>query len=192
MLYVHDPTLAVEDLRAHVAHRLREAPALAERLSRPTVTGQEPVWELDRALGLDYHVGSETLPTGSGKDGLPAALDRIAARPLDPDRPLWRLRLLHGHSPERVAIVYRLSHIHQDGAVMYQAPHRLSASPRILAQAASAAVWPRCGGPSPWPRTDRHGRTATGGRAHPSGTVSTDGSAAGEPNATVPSERSRS
>jgi diacylglycerol O-acyltransferase len=127
VLYVDDPTLTVAELRAHVAERLREAPALTERLSRPTTSTSrdETVWELDHDLDLDYHVGAEELPAGSGEDGLRAALDRIAARPLDLDRPLWRLWLLHGHTPDRVAILYRLNHIHQDGGALHQALHLL-------------------------------------------------------------------
>jgi diacylglycerol O-acyltransferase len=129
VLYVDDSTLTVATLRTHVAERLRDAPALTERLSRPSAPG-DTVWELDHELDLDYHVGAAELPAGSGEDGLRAALDRIAARPLDLDRPLWRLWLLRGHTPDSVAIVYRFSHIHQDGGALHQALHLLFGADR--------------------------------------------------------------
>lgn len=142
MLTVDDPTLTVVELRAHVAERLREAPALTEHLSRPTpfAPRDDTVWELDLDLDLDYHVGAEELPPGSGEDGLRAALDRIATRPLDQDRPLWRLCLLHGHSRDSVAIVYRVSHIHQDGGALQQALHLLFGPDREPALANLPAI----------------------------------------------------
>ncbi|ONH26400.1 wax ester/triacylglycerol synthase domain-containing protein [Pseudofrankia asymbiotica] len=126
-LYVEDPTLTVAQLRAHVAERLRERPALIERLSRPSSSASrdDTVWELDHELDLDYHVRAEELPAGSGEDGLRTGLDQLAARPLDLDRPLWRLWLLHGHTPDRVAVVFWASHIHQDGKALHLALHLL-------------------------------------------------------------------
>ncbi|CAO5236061.1 wax ester/triacylglycerol synthase domain-containing protein [Frankia sp. AgKG'84/4] len=125
VLHVDDPTLTVEELRGQVAQRLRGAPALTERLAPPAASASEIVWEFDHELDLDYHVDAEELAAGSGDAGLRAALDRIAARPLDVDRPLWRLWLLHGHTPGAVDVVYRFSHVHQDGGALHQALHLL-------------------------------------------------------------------
>ncbi|MCK9877392.1 WS/DGAT domain-containing protein [Frankia sp. Ag45/Mut15] len=128
VLCVEDPGLTERDLRAHVAARLAEAPALTERLVRPIASAPAPgdvVWQHDDALDLDYHVGVVDLPAYSAAGGLRAALDDLATRPLDLERPLWRLWLLRGHSPTEVAIVYRFSHIHQDGSAAHQALHLL-------------------------------------------------------------------
>ncbi|CUU53664.1 diacylglycerol O-acyltransferase [Parafrankia irregularis] len=126
VLCVDDPTLTVHELRAHVATRLAEAPALTERLSPPTGRSAAGVgWQLDHEPSLGYHVNVEELPAGSGQDGLREAMDRIASRPLDLNRPLWRIWLLRGHRPDGVEVVYRFSHIHQDGAALHQALHLL-------------------------------------------------------------------
>ncbi|WP_235498404.1 MULTISPECIES: wax ester/triacylglycerol synthase domain-containing protein [unclassified Frankia] len=127
MLSVADPALGLVELRAHVAERLRDAPALLERLSRMTAPPgrDDTVWRLDDELDLEYHVRAEKLPVGSGDGGIRAALGRVAAEPLDLKRPQWRLHLLHGHSADEVAIVYWLNHIHQDARAMYQALHLL-------------------------------------------------------------------
>jgi len=127
VLGLDDPTLTLAELRADVAARLRGAPALMERLSRPTAPpgDDDTVWAPSRPLIPEYHVSAEDLPAGSGDAGLREALDRIAARPLKLDRPLWRLWLLRGHRPDGVAVAYRFSHIHQDGGALRQALHLL-------------------------------------------------------------------
>ncbi|MEX5632849.1 WS/DGAT domain-containing protein [Parafrankia sp. FMc2] len=58
---------------------------------------------------------------------LRAAVDSIASRPIDLTRPPWMLYLLRDPSPGATgtALVYRSSHVQQDGMAMYRAMHLL-------------------------------------------------------------------
>ncbi|SNQ47393.1 Diacylglycerol O-acyltransferase [Frankia canadensis] len=163
VLVLDGPALGVEELRAHVARRLRAAPALTERLAPPGAPVADLGWETDPTLDLDHHVTVEDLPPGGGTPALRAAMDLLAAQPLAAQplaaaplaaqRPLWRLTLLRGHSPATSAVAYRFSHIHQDGAALHQALHLLFGADRDPALRSLPAAFPS-------PRARDHARMA--------------------------------
>ncbi|MGI5170094.1 wax ester/triacylglycerol synthase domain-containing protein [Spirillospora sp. CA-253888] len=83
------PDLA--ELRRWIGERLHRAPVLGYRLS-----GDHQRWERDPGFAPEAHIDSRRLKPGD--DVLAAAL-AVAEEPLPPERPLWRLVMLHGYSP---------------------------------------------------------------------------------------------
>ncbi|MCM3920244.1 WS/DGAT domain-containing protein [Frankia sp. AiPs1] len=137
LLYVGGPPLDLAGLRAHVADRLRAAPDLTERLhcvaspprdhrGRGSAAEQpQPRWAARGDVDVDDHVVVTAVPAGSGDDGLRRVIDRLAAQPVDLGRPPWRLHLLRGHSLPGTLVLYRASHVHQDGGALFRALHLL-------------------------------------------------------------------
>ncbi|MGI5170995.1 wax ester/triacylglycerol synthase domain-containing protein [Spirillospora sp. CA-253888] len=91
VMLVEGAPLTLERLRALVSERVRRAPVLGYRLS-----GDHRRWEPDPAFRPEAHVEERRLDPGA--DVVAEAL-AVVDEPLRPDRPLWRLVLLHGHRP---------------------------------------------------------------------------------------------
>ncbi|KJE21121.1 Diacylglycerol O-acyltransferase [Frankia torreyi] len=137
LLYVGGPPLDLAGLRAHVADRLRAAPRLTERLQSVASPAQDshgrgakaeqasPRWASRGDVNVDDHVVVTAVPEGSGDEGLRRTIDRLATRPVDLGRPPWMLHLLRGHSVPGTLVLYRASHVHQDGGALYRALHLL-------------------------------------------------------------------
>ncbi|WP_256788919.1 wax ester/triacylglycerol synthase domain-containing protein [Frankia sp. AvcI1] len=137
LLYVGGPPLDLAGLRAHVADRLRGAPRLSERLHAAAApaaaaagdrrgrgsqaTQTLPRWASRGDVDVDDHVTVTTVPEGSGDDGVRRTIDRLATRPVDLARPPWMLHLLRGHCLPGTLVLYRASHVHQDGGALYRA-----------------------------------------------------------------------
>ncbi len=146
LLFIDGPPLELADLRAHVAERLRDPRArmLTDRLETVAVrcsgrrpTANETLWVSGPGMNVDDHVVALDLPSAAGASGadrgvggvgdarLRAAVDRIAAQPIDISRPPWMLYLLRAPGSSGTVLVYRTSHIQQDGFALYQALHLL-------------------------------------------------------------------
>jgi diacylglycerol O-acyltransferase len=147
VLFLEGP-VSLADLRAHVAERLATTRArmLTDRLEPVTVragdrrtTKTETFWVSQPDVDVDTHVVALDLPSAqdasrlcvsdeAGDRRVRAALDMIATRPIDMDLPPWKLYLLcdggSGGTSGSV-VVYRTSHIAQDGAALYRSLHLL-------------------------------------------------------------------
>ncbi|WP_243407059.1 WS/DGAT domain-containing protein [Frankia canadensis] len=140
-----DGPVELADLRAHVSERLAHPRAriLTERLETITVraaerrvTRSEASWVSQPDMDVDAHVVALDLPTAddalrlgrvddAGDRRVRAALDVIATRPIDMERQPWMLYLLRDGASSGSAVVYRTSHIAQDGAALYRSLHLL-------------------------------------------------------------------
>jgi diacylglycerol O-acyltransferase len=74
-------------------------------------------WELDPRFDLADHLDRVALPAPGGDAELAVALAGIAAQPLDPRRPLWRLHVVEGHRGG-TALVLRVHHCVGDGVAL--------------------------------------------------------------------------
>nr|WP_261559839.1 WS/DGAT domain-containing protein [Frankia tisae] len=140
-----DGPVELADLRAQVAERLRtpRARMLTDRLETVTVrqgdrrtTVHETHWVCDPEMKVDDHVVAAELPSAAEVAGLVggdaigdrrirAAIDRIARRPVEPSRQPWKIHLLCEQGTAGRVVVYRTSHIAQDGAALYRSLHLL-------------------------------------------------------------------
>lgn len=98
-----------------LAHRAACIPRLAERVRMPWLPAGQPYWAADPQFDPARHVHTHALPSGSGRAGLHECVAELAARPLDRDRPLWRVHVITG-LPRTVAVLVVLHHALADGA----------------------------------------------------------------------------
>jgi wax ester synthase-like acyl-CoA acyltransferase family protein/uncharacterized protein DUF1298 len=105
------PAPALEELRASVAARLADAPALTRKLG-----GDEraPCWVPAEDLDIARRVGAGEVSSPLDDAGLRREVARLFERRLDRDRPLWRMDLLP-LAGGRAAIVWRIHHALADG-----------------------------------------------------------------------------
>ncbi|MBI1182436.1 MAG: wax ester/triacylglycerol synthase family O-acyltransferase [Alphaproteobacteria bacterium] len=75
-----------------------------------------PVWHDDVSnIDFDYHVRRVRLPRPGSLEQLEAACSRIAAAPMDMNRPLWEYHLIDGLQGNRVCLVIKIHHAVIDG-----------------------------------------------------------------------------
>jgi diacylglycerol O-acyltransferase len=97
-----------------LAARAGRVPALRRRVVWTRPGEGRPFWAEDPTFVPLDHIGATILPAGSD---LPSWAAARAARPLDPDRPLWRAEIVSGPPPApRLAVLVVVSHVLADGA----------------------------------------------------------------------------
>lgn len=109
------PALSVDRLRARVSARLVRYPRLRQRLAGVPLDLARPLWVDDPRFDVSRHVLDEPLPAGADWAQLLRVVERTHHEPLDRDRPLWELRLLHGLASRQVVVHVRLHHALADG-----------------------------------------------------------------------------
>lgn len=98
------PNLA--QVTAHVAARLQLVPALRSLPAKSR-------WRIEAALDLEAHVVEQRV--ASGPASLEAAVGELIGAPLPEHGPAWQLHLLHGHTEDGFALLFRVHHSLQDG-----------------------------------------------------------------------------
>ncbi|MEN3951501.1 wax ester/triacylglycerol synthase family O-acyltransferase [Iodidimonas sp. SYSU 1G8] len=97
----------------------QRAPALKNYRIRRVDTPfglDHPVWHDDvRNIDFDYHIRRVRLPKPGSLEQLEAACSRIAAAPMDMNRPLWEYHLIEGIQGNRVCLVIKIHHAVIDG-----------------------------------------------------------------------------
>src|SRR5271166_6368261 len=102
-------------VRRLVADRIHLAPPLRQRAVRVPFGLQHPVWADDPEFDLDEHLSRASLPHPGDHRELVRLVAEVAARPLDPDRPLWEMVLVEGLEDGRSALIVKVHHAIADG-----------------------------------------------------------------------------
>ncbi|MGV0770336.1 WS/DGAT/MGAT family O-acyltransferase [Mycobacterium syngnathidarum] len=101
--------------------RTNGLPEFRARLADSQLNLDTPVWVEDVEFDIDNHVHRIDVPAPGGRAELSAIASRLAAQPLDRNRPLWDIWVIEGvgeTSPQvtgRVAAVVRTHHVFADG-----------------------------------------------------------------------------
>jgi WS/DGAT/MGAT family acyltransferase len=120
-LAVYDPTTAPggsvsrDDLKRMVSERLHLLPPFKWKLMEVPFGIDHPYWVDDPDFDLDYHIRESAIPPPGDDRRLAETVARIFARPLDRNRPLWTLYLIHGLPEGRVAMLTKVHHSAVDG-----------------------------------------------------------------------------
>lgn len=141
--------LRLEELRARVAAGLCTTPRFRQRL-RSLPLHQGAAWVDDEDFDVTRHVRAEALDPPGDDDGLRRWVARILEQPLDPDRPLWEVRMLDGLSGDRVAMVVKANHSLVDGTALVDLVGRfLDRAPEVApVDGVPLGEAPPAGGPS--------------------------------------------
>ncbi|XVQ10104.1 WS/DGAT/MGAT family O-acyltransferase [Spirillospora sp. CA-255316] len=106
---------AIADLvreRAHLA-----ALPLRQRLVQVPLGLDHPYWEDDPDFRPERHIYEIGLPAPGTPDQLADAVGRLHERPLDRDRPLWELVLIHGLQNGLTGVYVKAHHAAIDGVM---------------------------------------------------------------------------
>jgi diacylglycerol O-acyltransferase / wax synthase len=105
----------IEAVRAQLEPRLYLVPRFRQLLYRPRLGLGWPLWVDAPTFDIADHIRVHPVAAPGGKAELLAACQELAARRLDPARPLWELWLLPGLPDRRVGAYLRLHHAIADG-----------------------------------------------------------------------------
>ena len=106
--------LEIERVRAYVASRLHRLPRYRQRLAFVPLQGL-PIWIDDTHFDVACHVHHAGLPSPGGRKELQALAARIAATPLDRERPLWKIWFVEGLAEGGFAAILKTHHCMVDG-----------------------------------------------------------------------------
>ena len=107
--------LTLERLTALIEDRLHLIPPFRRRLVEVPLGLDQPYWIEDPDFDIEFHVRELALPSPGDDHQLAEQAGRLHARPLDRNRPLWELYLIHGLSGGRSAIYTKVHHAAIDG-----------------------------------------------------------------------------
>ena len=120
-LLVLDPStaptavLTLADVQRLIIERLPLIPVFHRRLAEVPFGLDYAYWVDDPDFDIDFHVRELALVPPGDKSQLEEQVARIFARPLDRNRPLWELYLIHGLANGRVALMTKVHHAVIDG-----------------------------------------------------------------------------
>lgn len=114
---VFDTPLEFARLRAAVEARLLAHPRFRQRVAEPRFPWGPLAWVDDAAFSLDNHVRRLPLPAPRDEAALQSLVGREMSRPLDRDRPPWRMDLVESYRGGSV-LVARLHHAIADGLAL--------------------------------------------------------------------------
>src|SRR6516162_1626101 len=129
-----DGRIRIEAVRARLEPRLHLVPRFRQLLYRPRPGLGWPLWVDAPRFDLADHIRVYPVAAPGGQAQLLAACQELAARRLDPARPLWELWLLPGLPDRRVGAYLRLHHVMADGTAA------LAAFGALLDQAPGAST----------------------------------------------------
>jgi WS/DGAT/MGAT family acyltransferase len=110
-----DGRFRIDAVREQLEPRLHLLPRFRQLLYRPQLGLGWPLWVDAPAFDLADHIRVCPVTAPGGRPQLLQACQELAARRLDPARPLWELWLLPGLPDRRVGACLRLHHAVADG-----------------------------------------------------------------------------
>jgi WS/DGAT/MGAT family acyltransferase len=107
--------LTAQDLCRVISSRIDQLPPFHRRLVDVPLGLDHPYWIEDPDFDLDFHIRDTAVPPPGDDRRLAETVARIFARPLDRNRPLWELYVIHGISEGRVGLLTKVHHAAVDG-----------------------------------------------------------------------------
>jgi diacylglycerol O-acyltransferase / wax synthase len=110
-----DGEIGCAAIKELLRERLPLLPPFRWRLVEVPLGLDYPYWNDDEDWDLDYHVRELALPKPGTDKQLAEQVARIFSRPLDRERPLWELYVIHGHQTGYTAMLTKIHHAVIDG-----------------------------------------------------------------------------
>ncbi len=110
------PKRAGADFPARIYQRLRGMPPTApfDKKLKMRRLGL-PEWVDEEEIDWDYHLRQIALPAPGSQAQLCEVVAELHTRPLDRDRPLWRVCVIEGLEQRRFAVYVKIHHAYGDG-----------------------------------------------------------------------------
>lgn len=114
-LGVYEGSISYEDFVAHIESRLPNIPRYRQKIAEVPFALAHPTWENDPDFQIRNHIRHLTLPApGTDQQMADLAAD-LSAQPLDRNRPLWEMYIVHGLQGDRTGLVSKVHHCMVDG-----------------------------------------------------------------------------
>ncbi|MFN2544915.1 MAG: wax ester/triacylglycerol synthase family O-acyltransferase [Actinomycetota bacterium] len=110
-----DGRLRFEDLVGVITSRLHLVPRFRQKVAFVPGNLGRPVWIDDEDFDVEFHLRRAALPPPGGRRELADYVQRVHARPLDRQKPLWEIYFIEGLEDGLVAILSKVHHAMIDG-----------------------------------------------------------------------------
>lgn len=105
-----------QKVKKHVGSRLHLSPLFRRKLALMPFELANPVWVIEDAVDLDYHVRQVLLPRPGTFKQLEASVGKLHASLIDRRRPLWEIYIIEGLNTGQVGFYFKIHHAAIDGA----------------------------------------------------------------------------
>lgn len=131
----------MQDVRTHIQNRMHMAPIFQRKLINMPFDIANPIWVMDEALDIDYHIRHVIVPPPVTRATVDKLVARLHSSLLDRSRPLWEMHILDGlpvpsdlpKGTRYVGLYSKMHHAALDGMggqVLMEAIMDVSAVPR--------------------------------------------------------------
>ena len=86
----------MQDVRTHIQNRMHMAPIFQRKLINMPFDIANPIWVMDEALDIDYHIRHVIVPPPVTRATVDKLVARLHSSLLDRSRPLWEMHILDG------------------------------------------------------------------------------------------------
>ena len=81
----------MQDVRTHIQNRMHMAPIFQRKLINMPFDIANPIWVMDEALDIDYHIRHVIVPPPVTRATVDKLVARLHSSLLDRSRPLWEM-----------------------------------------------------------------------------------------------------
>src|SRR2546423_12449268 len=110
-----DGRLRFDDLVGVITSRLHLVPRFRQKVVFVPGNVGRPMWVDDEDFDIDFHLRRAAIPPPGGRRELADYVQRVHARPLDRQKPLWEIYFIEGMEDGLVAILSKVHHAMIDG-----------------------------------------------------------------------------
>src|SRR3972149_5705766 len=112
---VYEGPIPFDRFVSHLNSRMPLIPRYRQRVASVPLSWAHPPWEDDPDFSIRRHLHRVTLPAPGTDEQLRELTTRLFAQPLDRNKPLWEMFVVHGLERNRSAIVSKVHHCMIDG-----------------------------------------------------------------------------
>jgi WS/DGAT/MGAT family acyltransferase len=114
-LGTYEGTISFDRFVEHIDSRLPSIPRYRQRLCFVPFSLAHPTWEDDPEFDIRKHIFRVDLPSPGTEEQLRELSTRLFQEPLDREKPLWEMYVVHGLEGDKTAIVSKVHHCMVDG-----------------------------------------------------------------------------
>ncbi len=114
-LAIYEGQVPFEAFQAQINARMPLIPRYRQRVSFVPFSLAHPTWDNDPNFDVRNHVFHVHMPAPSSQEQLLELTSRLFAPPLDRNKPLWEMYVVHGLEGDRTGIISKVHHCMVDG-----------------------------------------------------------------------------
>ncbi|MET0151616.1 MAG: wax ester/triacylglycerol synthase family O-acyltransferase [Candidatus Binatia bacterium] len=112
---VYEGHMTRSDVTETIASRLHVIPRFRQKVVPAPFAITHPTWEDDSEFDIGYHITEETLRPPGNERAMAKVIAQQLVPPLDRNRPLWKMVVVHGRGDGNTAVLSMFHHAMVDG-----------------------------------------------------------------------------